>query len=351
MYLGERHARVRGERYDQFIHQFVEVVGRLFPNALLHWEDFAADNAHRILVTYRDECCTFNDDIQGTAAVVLAAALSGVQRAGERMRDQRVIVYGAGSAGIGIADAMRDAMVGEGLSREEANRRFWCLGSKGLITEGMPSVRDFQRPYARPDAEVKGWGSGGRIGLGDVVKRVKPTILIGSSAHAGAFTESIVRDMAAHTARPIIMPLSNPTPRAEAKPVDLIAWTEGRALIATGSPFAPVHYGDVTYEIAQANNALVFPGLGLGVAVCKATRVSDGMIEASARAVAAMAQGNGPGAPLLPSINQLRTVSAAVALAVCKAAADEGLAQVELSDPVQQVFAHMWRPNYAEVVL
>ena len=351
MYLGERHARVRGERYDQFIHQFVEVVGRLFPNALLHWEDFAADNAHRILVTYRDECCTFNDDIQGTAAVVLAAALSGVQRAEERMRDQRVIVYGAGSAGIGIADAMRDAMVGEGLSREEANRRFWCLGSKGLITEGMPSVRDFQRPYARPDAEVKGWGSGGRIGLGDVVKRVKPTILIGSSAHAGAFTESIVRDMAAHTARPIIMPLSNPTPRAEAKPVDLIAWTEGRALIATGSPFAPVHYGDVTYEIAQANNALVFPGLGLGVAVCKATRVSDGMIEASARAVAAMAQGNGPGAPLLPSINQLRTVSAAVALAVCKAAADEGLAQVELSDPVQQVFAHMWRPNYAEVVL
>ena len=351
-YLGERHARVRGERYDEFIAQFVEVVTRLFPHALLHWEDFAADNAHRILSTYRDQCCTFNDDIQGTAAVVLAAALAGVQRTGGRMRDQRVVVYGAGSAGIGIAEAMRDAMASEGLARGEADRRFWCLGSRGLITQGMGSrVRDFQEPYARPDDEVVGWATAGRIGLLEVIQRVKPTILIGTSAHAGAFNEQVVKEMAKHAPRPIIMPLSNPTPRAEAKPADIIAWTEGRALIATGSPFAPVRYGDVTHTIAQANNALVFPGLGLGVAVCKASRVSDGMIAASARAVAELAQDNTPGAPLLPSVNELRTVSAAVALAVCQAARDEGLAQVELTDPVQQVFAQMWRPTYAQVVL
>ncbi|GAB94157.1 malate dehydrogenase (oxaloacetate-decarboxylating) [Kineosphaera limosa] len=352
-YLGERHARVRGERYDEFIDRFVQVVSRMFPGALLHWEDFAADNAHRILAKYRGEHCTFNDDIQGTAAVVLAAALAGVQRIGSRMADQRIVVYGAGSAGVGIAEAMRDVMVSEGLSREEANRRFWCLGSRGLITQGMGSrVRDFQEPYARPDDEVIGWAStGNRIGLLDVVQRVQPTILIGTSAQAGAFTQEVVTEMAKHTARPIIMPLSNPTPRAEAKPVDIVSWTDGRALIATGSPFAPVRHGDVVHYIAQANNALVFPGLGLGVSVSKASRVSDRMIEASARAVADMAQDREPGAPLLPSVDQLRTVSAAVALAVCKAAAKEDLARVELTDPVQQVFAQMWQPTYAKIVL
>ena len=352
-YLGERHARVRGERYDEFLDQFVQLVKRMFPNALLHWEDFAASNAHRLLVKYRDECCTFNDDIQGTAAVVLAAAISGVQRIGQQMRDQRVVVYGAGSAGVGIADAMRDTMIAEGLSAEEANSRFYCLGSRGLITEGMGArVRDFQRPYARPDDEVAGWASRGKsIGLLDVVKHAKPTILIGTSAQAGAFTEEIVREMAKHAPRPLIFPLSNPTARSEARPVDLITWTDGRALIATGSPFSPVRYGEVDHHIAQANNALVFPGLGLAVAVCKASRVSNLMILASAQAVADMAVGNIPGAPLLPAVNQLRTVSAAVALSVCQAAEREGLAQVELQDPVQQVFASMWRPEYAQVVL
>lgn len=352
-YLGERHARVRGERYDEFLDQFVQLVTRMFPNALLHWEDFAANNAHRLLEKYRDECCTFNDDIQGTAAVVLAAALSGVQRIGQQMRDQRVVVYGAGSAGVGIADAMRDTMIAEGLSAAEANARFYCLGSRGLITEGMGSrVRDFQRPYARSDDEVAGWASRGKsIGLLDVVKHAKPTILIGTSAQAGAFTEEIVREMAKHAPRPLIFPLSNPTARSEARPVDLITWTDGRALIATGSPFSPVRYGEVDHHIAQANNALVFPGLGLAVAVCKASRVSDLMILASAQAVADMAVGNIPGAPLLPAVNQLRTVSAAVALSVCQAAEREGLAQVELQDPVQQVFASMWRPEYAQVVL
>ncbi len=352
-YLGERHARVRGERYDDFIERFVEVVTRLFPQALLHWEDFAADNAHRILAQYRDSCCTFNDDIQGTAAVVLAAAMAGVARTHGRMSEQRVVVYGAGSAGIGIADAMRDAMVSEGLSAQEANRRYWCLGSRGLITQGMGGrVRSFQVPYARPDDEVVGWaGESGTIDLLEVIARVKPTILIGTSGQPGAFSEQVVREMARHTPRPIIMPLSNPTSLAEALPVDLLSWTDGRALIATGSPFAPVRYGDVDHVIAQANNALVFPGLGLGVAVSKATRVSDGMIDASARAVAALAQDPTPGAPLLPSVKELRTVSAAVALAVCAAAAREGLATAELQDPVQQVFKSMWKAEYAEVVL
>ena len=353
MYLGERHSRVRGDRYDQFIAQFVEVVTRMFPHALLHWEDFAANNAHRILATYRDKCCTFNDDIQGTAAVVLAAALAGVQRAGGSMRDQRIVIHGAGSAGIGIADAMRDAMVAEGLPLEDANRRFWCLGSRGLITQGMGDrIRSFQRPYARPDAEQESWGTGtGPIGLLDVVRNVHPTILIGTSAQPGAFDEAVVTEMARFAPRPIIFPLSNPTSRAEARPVDLIAWTHGRALIATGSPFGPVQHGDVVHHIAQANNALVFPGLGLGVAVCRASRVSDAMIAASARAVAAMAQDRSLGAALLPSINRLREVSAAVALAVCRVAADEGLARVELRDPVQQVFESMWRPEYATVVI
>lgn len=350
LYLGERHARVRGQRYDDFIEEFVQCIQRLYPHAMLHWEDFGAGNAHRILERYRSDICTFNDDIQGTAAVVLAAAIAAVDATGARMRDQRVIVHGAGSAGVGIADLMRDVMIHEGLSPAEANRRFWCLGSRGLITEGMGDrVREFQRPYARPDGEVEGWGTGGRIGLAEVVDRVHPTILIGTSAQAGAFTESIVKSMAEHTERPIVFPLSNPTVRAEAQPVDLLRWTDGKALIATGSPFGQVRQDDEVHDIAQANNALIFPGLGLGVSVCRATRVSDGMIEAAARAAADLAEPKARGHRLLPSMRDLRTVSGAVALAVCREAEREGLATVELADPVQQVFEAMWHADYAPI--
>ncbi len=266
MYLGARHGRVRDERYDTLIDAYVSAATKHFPHAMLHWEDFGASNARRILNKYADQICTFNDDMQGTAAVVLAAAFSAVTAAGTRMRDQRVVIHGAGTAGLGIADMMRDQMIREGLPPEEATRRFWALGRRGLLTDEHPDqLYDFQLPYARPAAEVAGWASPGSdgIALADVVSHVRPTMLIGTSTQTGAFSEAIVRGMAEHTDRPIIMPLSNPTSKCEALPEDLIRWTDGRALVATGSPFPPVVHDDRAYHIAQANNALVFPGLGL----------------------------------------------------------------------------------------
>ena len=352
MYLGERHARIRDHRYDDLIDAYVTTVNRLFPNAMLHWEDFGASNARRILNRYADQVCTFNDDMQGTAAVVLAAVLSAVQAAGTRIRDQRVVIYGAGTAGLGIADILRDQMIREGLSAQEATRRFYPLGSQGLLVDDQPRLRDFQRPYAHPRAEVTEWEEGHRgIGLAEVVSRVRPTLLIGTSAQAGAFTEAIVRDMSAHTERPIILPLSNPTSLCEALPADLVSWTNGRVLTATGSPSQPVPYAGDTYQIAQANNALVFPGLGLGVIVAKAKRISDQMIAAGAEAVARMSDATANGAPLLPPMTDLRMVSAAVGIAVAQAAADEGLAQAELTDPIQQIHAAMWRPEYPHIEL
>jgi malate dehydrogenase (oxaloacetate-decarboxylating) len=352
MYLGVRHSRMRGQQYDEFIDAYVKAATKLFPNALLHWEDFGAGNARRILDRYADQCATFNDDMQGTAAVVLASVFAAVRAVGERIRDQRVVIYGAGTAGLGIADMVRDVMVREGLSHEEATRRFYALDRQGLLTDDRTAgMRDFQVPYAHPVGEVAGWALGrpGAIALADVVKNVHPTILIGTSTQGGAFTEAIVKDMAAHHHRPIILPLSNPTSRCEALPDDLISWTEGRALVATGSPFPASTYGGRSYEIAQANNALVFPGLGLGVAVSKARRISERMIAVSADAVAGLSDARQRGAPLLPSMDNLRLVSATVAVAVAQAAAEEGLAQVELTHPIQQVYEAMWRPEYPDL--
>jgi malate dehydrogenase (oxaloacetate-decarboxylating) len=244
-------------------------------------------------------------------------------------------------------------MVADGLAPEEATRRFWCLSRQGLLTDDrLDALHDFQRPYARPAAEVAGWtrtGTGQGPSLADVVGHVHPTMLIGTSTQAGAFTEAIVRQMAAHTERPVIMPLSNPTSKAEAVPADLIAWTDGRALVATGSPFDPVVHGEITYRIAQANNALVFPGLGLGVAVARARRVSDRMLAAAADAVAGLSDATTPGAALLPPVDNLREVSATVAVAVARAAAADGLAEVALDDPIQQVHEAMWQPEYPRV--
>jgi malate dehydrogenase (oxaloacetate-decarboxylating) len=351
LYLGNRHARVRGERYDALVDAFVTAAGEFFPHAMLHWEDLGASNARRVLRKYQDRCCTFNDDMQGTAAVVLAAALAALRASGTRMRDHTVVIHGAGTAGIGIADMMRDLMIAEGLSPDEATARFYAIGSKGLISDDQAAlIRDFQLPYARPAAEVAGWAPAGSVAkLADVVREVHPTMLIGTSAQPASFTESLVREMAAHCERPVIMPLSNPTSKCEALPSDLLAWTDGRALIATGSPFAPVEHGGRTYTIAQANNALVFPGLGLGVAVSRASRVSEAMLLAAAEAVAKVAVGTGPGAPLLPPVDSLRKVSAAVAIAVAQAAEKEGLATVVLSDIVQQVHEAMWRPAYPAI--
>jgi malate dehydrogenase (oxaloacetate-decarboxylating) len=262
-----------------------------------------------------------------------------------------VVILGAGTAGMGIADMVRDAMVREGLSVEEATRRFWALDRKGLLTDDRTaSMRDFQVPYAQPAGEVSGWaGPDGAIRLAQVVEHARPTILIGTSTQPGAFTEQIVRTMASSVERPIILPLSNPTSRCEAHPEDLIRWTDGRALVATGSPFPPVDHDGRRYVIAQANNALVFPGLGLGVAVSRARRISDPMLAAAANAVAELSDPTKPGSALLPPVDDLRLVSAAVGIAVAKAAAAEGLADVELHDPVQQVHEAMWRPEYPRV--
>jgi len=353
MYLGARHARVRGQRYDDFIDAYVSTATKLFPHALLHWEDLGAANARRVLQRYADQCCTFNDDMQGTAAVVLAAAFAATRASGTPMADQRVVVHGAGTAGTGIADMLREVMVLEGLAPEEATRRFWCLDRHGLLTDDRAdSLLDFQRPYARPAAEVAGWARtrpGRGPSLADVVGEVHPTMLIGTSTQAGAFTEAIVRQLAAHVDRPVIMPLSNPTSKAEAVPADLIAWTDGRVLVATGSPFDPVVHDGTTYRIAQANNALVFPGLGLGVAVVRARRVSDRMLAAAADAVASLSDASTRGAPLLPPVDNLREVSATVAVAVAAAAVADDLAEVALDDPIQQVHQAMWQPEYARV--
>ncbi|HEY3603369.1 MAG TPA: NAD-dependent malic enzyme [Sporichthyaceae bacterium] len=350
-YLGIRQPRVRGERYDEFIEAFVAAAGRVFPHAMLHWEDLAAGNARRVLLTYRDRCCTFNDDMQGTAAVVLAAVLAALDTSGTRMRDHRVVVHGAGTAGIGIADMLRDAMIAEGMDPAEATAQFWALGSRGLLTDDQAgAIRDYQLPYARPAAEVKGWTTDGSVPrLADVVREVRPTMLIGTSAQPGAFTEQIVRSMDGE--RPIILPLSNPTSKCEAHPESLLRWTDGRALIATGSPFSPVAVGERRVPIAQANNALIFPGLGLGTIVARASRVSDGMLLASARALAALDRGADYADSLLPPVTDLRAVSAAVAVAVVEAAQAEGLARAQVPDPARAVAEAMWQPDYPAITV
>jgi malate dehydrogenase (oxaloacetate-decarboxylating) len=351
LYLGARHARVHDQRYDELIDAYVTAATKLFPHALLHWEDLGAGNARRILDRYADSCCTFNDDMQGTAAVVFAAILAAIRVSGAGLRDQRVVILGAGTAGMGIADMTRDAMVREGLSREEAARRFWALDRDGLLTDDRTAeLRDYQVPYAQPAGEVSGWaGPTGVIGLTEVVAHARPTILIGTSTQPGAFSEQVVQTMAAHVERPIILPLSNPTSRCEARPEDLIHWTDGRVLVATGSPFPPVDHDGRRHVVAQANNALVFPGLGLGVAVSRARRISDAMLAAAANAVAELSDASRPGSPLLPPVHDLRLVSAAVGVAVARAAVAEGLAEGELQDPVQQVHEAMWRPEYPRV--
>ncbi len=353
-YIGNRHARVRGERYDAFIDAYIKTATRLFPKALLHWEDFGPSNARRILEKYRHQICTFNDDVQGTGAITLAAIYAALRVAQTDIREQRVVIFGAGTAGIGNADQIRIAMMQAGLSKEEATRHFWCVDIQGLLLDTMGNaLRDFQIPYARPASEVKDWKHdmpGGGISLAEVVRQVHPTMLIGTSTAPGTFTESIVKDMAAHTQRPIIFPLSNPTQLMEASASDLITWTDGRALVATGIPSHPVTYKGTTYVIGQANNALLYPGLGLGTIVARASQVSDSMFTAAAKAVADQVDAKQPGASLLPHVDNLRAVSATVAVEVAKTAASEKLARVELTNVIQQVQDAMWQPQYPELL-
>jgi malate dehydrogenase (oxaloacetate-decarboxylating) len=352
MYPGNRHARVRGERYDAFIDAYVKAVVKLFPNALLQWEDFGPGNGRRILERYRSRIATFSDDLQGSGAITLAAAVSAARICGTLLRNQRIVIFGTGLAGIGIADLIRDVMIDEGLSLEDATRRFWCVDVDGLLTDDLGDrLRDYQATYARKATEVKSWRRDGANGvaLAEVIRQVRPTMLIGASGTPSAFTEAIVRDMARHTDRPVIFPLSSPASLAEATPADLIAWTEGRALIVTGSPFTPVTHKGITHVIGQANNAMLYPGLGLGTIVSRARLISVGMLAAAANALSSLVAVRLPGASLLPHIDDLRSVTVTVAVAVAEAAAAEGLASVELPDVVQQVEDAMWQPQYRRI--
>ena len=351
LYIGNRHPRVPAAEYDAFLNEFVRAVDKLFPVALLHWEDLGVANARRVLERYRGERLTFNDDIQGTGAVNLAAVLAAARATRVPLAGHRIVIFGMGTAGAGIADQLTAAMVAEGVPAGEARLRVWAVDRPGLLTRDMAGLSEQQRRYARDPAEVADWRRDDRpFGLAEVVARVHPTVLIGTSGKTGAFTEAVVREMAAHAERPVILPMSNPTALSEAIPADLIRWTGGRALVAAGSPFDAVDHDGVRYEIGQANNALVFPGLGLGVIAARARRVTDGMLLAAARAVAGLADISAQGAPLLPRVTDLRETSAAVAAAVARAAVAEGVADATLdADLAAQVRALMWEPRYRPV--
>jgi malate dehydrogenase (oxaloacetate-decarboxylating) len=346
LYLGNRHPRVDTRVYDDFVDAYVESASRLFPRALLHWEDLGAANAHRVLDRYRERCLTFNDDIQGTGVIALAAILSALRMGGGRLGDQRVVIYGAGTAGIGVAEQLAAAIGVDGAT--DGRTAIWALSSRGLLCSSDNRLRDFQRPFARTDDEVAKFArdAQGRIGLAEVVRQVRPTILIGTSGQPRSFSEEIVRAMAAHCERPIVLPLSNPTSLSEADPADVLSWTEGRAFIATGSPFPPAVVGGESFVVAQANNALVFPGLGLGAIVSGASRITSGMLSAAAAAVASELDSTQPGAPLLPPVDTLRHTSAAVAAAVARAAMQDGVARREDPAVDDAVAKAMWEPVY-----
>lgn len=346
-YLGNRHARVRGERYDALIANYLKTAAEMFPNALLHFEDFGPSNARRILVENRRQYRIFNDDMQGTGAIVMAAVFSGLKVTKQTFAEQRLVVYGAGTAGTGMADQISAAMEREGLSREEAKQRVWLIDINGLVTDDMDGLPDYQQEYARPAAEVTDWAkTDGKIGLLEVVKQVKPTILIGTSTDHGAFTEDVVKALCAGVERPILLPLSNPTEKIEVMPSEAIKWSDGKALISVGIPVPPVPYKGVNYEIGQANNAMLYPGLGLGVIVSGAKHVTDGMLLAAAEAVASQVNPQDEGASLLPSVNNLRASSATVAVAVAKQAVKDGVATKQPENWVQAVQDAMWQAVY-----
>ena len=346
-YLGNRHARVRGERYDALITSYLKTAAEMFPNALLHFEDFGPSNARRILMENRRQYRIFNDDMQGTGAIVMAAVFSGLKVTKQTFAEQRLVVYGAGTAGTGMADQISAAMEREGLSREEAKQRVWLIDINGLVTDDMEGLPDYQQEYARPATEVADWAkTDGKIGLLEVVKQVKPTILIGTSTDHGAFTEDVVKALCAGVERPILLPLSNPTEKIEVMPSEAIKWSDGKALISVGIPVPPVPYKGVNYEIGQANNAMLYPGLGLGVIVSGAEHVTDGMLLAAAEAVASQVNPQDEGASLLPSVNNLRASSATVAVAVAKQAVKDGVATKQPENWVQAVQDAMWQAVY-----
>ncbi len=350
IYIGWQHHRIRGEDYDNFVEAFVSAVQRRWPHILLQWEDFAGTNAARLLERYRDRLCTFNDDIQGTAAVTTATLLAAVNATGVPLTEQTIVMFGSGSAGVGIVELLIAAMKQEGLSEKQARKRIYAFNRYGLLIEGARGIRPSQQPLVRNRVDVDGWQLSGDedISLLDVVRNAKVTVLAGVSAQPGAFTEEIVREMACHTQRPVIFPFSNPTSQSEATPAHLLKWTEGRALVGTGSPFAPVEVNGRTVRISQINNSYIFPGLALGILVSKATRVTDGMVMAAARTLASLSPTRqDKDAPLLPPIGDSRKVALVVAEAVAKQAIAEGVAAVENAATLgAQLRAYVWEPVY-----
>jgi malate dehydrogenase (oxaloacetate-decarboxylating) len=349
IYIGWRHPRIRGEEYDAFVDRFVLAVKKRWPHILLHWEDFAGANAARFLARYRDQLCTFNDDIQGTAAVATATVISAMNVAGKALEEQRIAVLGFGSAGLGITNLLAQFMQDKGLSPEEARKRFYAVDRSGLITEKTANVRPEQLLYARKETEVGGWrGGNGEIGLLEVVRNAKPSVLIGVSGQPGAFTEEVVREMARHAERPVIFPLSNPTSRSEATPNNLMEWTDGRALIGTGSPFEPTHFRGKNVPVTQTNNSYIFPGLALGILASGARRVTDSMVKAAAeelvRHLPTLKNKQGS---LLPPIAQARALAPWIAAAVGRQALRDGQAQVADEAALHaELQAQIWDPVY-----
>jgi malate dehydrogenase (oxaloacetate-decarboxylating) len=350
VYIGWRHERVRGADYDAFVEQFVTAVERRWPHVLLQWEDFARANAGRILERFRDRLCTFNDDIQGTAAVAAGTLLAATRVTGTMLRDQTFVLFGAGTAGCGIGNLLLKLMIDDGVPEAMARRRFYAVDRDGLLVEGMADLQPFQLPFVHPRAAVAGWALSrpDRIELLDVVKNARPTVLIGVSGQPGMFTEEIVRTMASAVDRPVIFPLSNPVSRSEATPADLLRWTDGRALVGTGSPFPPVEVDGKPFTVDQTNNAYIFPGVGLGVLAVRARRVSDDMFAAAAKALASVSPAaRGPRENLLPPVQDLRSVAVTVAAAVARQARAEGLCEPFDDRALEGLIAQkMWEPVY-----
>jgi malate dehydrogenase (oxaloacetate-decarboxylating) len=350
LYVGWRHERIDGEGYDAFVEAFVSAVIERWPNVLLQWEDFAGHNAARLLERYRDRLCTFNDDIQGTAAVAAATLMAGVKITGTPLTEHRIALLGAGSAGCGIATLILKAMIEAGASPEAARRSFYAIDRHGLLVEGMGNITEAQMPFVQTKSAVQDWvlKGDGEITLQDVVLNARPTVLIGVSGQPGAFTEPVVRAMAEQVRRPIILPLSNPTSRSEASAEQLIAWTDGRALIGSGSPFAPVPWKGKTYPISQTNNSFIFPGMGLGVLASGARRVTDAMFMAAAMALARQATFVEDGeAQLLPPIRALRAVSVEIAKAVARQAQRDGVSDACPPDELDaRIAAYVWDAHY-----
>ena len=344
MYLGNRHERVRGEKYDAFIDQFVQTAGKLFPKLYLHWEDFGRSNAADILNRYKKEIPTFNDDIQGTGIVVLGGIFGAMDITGEKLTDQVYLCYGGGSAGAGIADRVHAEMVAEGLSPEEAYKRFFMIDKQGLLFDDMEDLTPAQKPFAKKRSDFE--GKGDMTNLLEVIKTVKPTILVGTSTNPGAFTKEVVEAMCENTERPVIFPISNPTKKLEATAEQVIEWSDGKAFVATGVPSGTISYKGVDYEIGQANNALIYPGLGLGMLASEAKLLTDEMIGAAAHSLSGIVNPGQPGAPVLPPFQYVADVSIKVAEAVAKKAQEQGLAQAKETDMAKAVRDLKWYPKY-----